>query len=650
MHLSSCNYKILLKKIGPIPALSSCIRRLAKSASLPSRSMSSTVSVGAAASAKTAIESQLLKSTRLFVRHAEEFKLHLSLAYPQPLASGQQQPLQPHPFNFNRAKEEIASVTLARIQASINNHLESRMRSKLKRKQRRQQDKEPRDSSEQSDEQNNGANSELSSHPCYVRDLAILDSAGNPLDTNTALCGDAFCSGHTLSLNSGLITYQMLVDPCLILCCKLTSQLLSGFPLHCDLQLESCSECERIWELSSSLTKPNWTEFSRSRCPTLPVDSADCFVRLTAVPPDGGLQFQQTFGPVANALNSYVSTRHAFTPAVTASDTVRVVSYNLLANLYADSDYSRNQLFPWCDPNYLSMSYRKCLIFRELSGYNADLVALQEVDEPLFRSGGLAEFLEHECGLSGLSQMKLGQDGKPAQEGLALFYRTSRFDLAEDRSLPSLNQYLDSTESLAPLSSAVKANEKFLETWQARGQCAQVLILRCRDSPGRYLCACTTHLFWYPSANLVRLLQTHLVLHHLDQIKREYSARGDQLAIVLAGDFNSMPDRGPYWLTTRGHLAAEHADWFSPGREAMIDRQQLSHSLSLAAAYEPQPFTNYTGGFSGHLDHIFFDTELLKLQGTVPLPRLEDIHPLTALPNRCYPSDHLALIADLMWL
>uniref|UniRef100_A0A1I8F7M3 Endo/exonuclease/phosphatase domain-containing protein n=1 Tax=Macrostomum lignano TaxID=282301 RepID=A0A1I8F7M3_9PLAT len=186
---------------------------------------------------------------------------------------------------------------------------------------------------------------------------------------------------------------------------------------------------------------------------------------------------------------------HAFTPAVTASDTVRVVSYNLLANLYADSDYSRNQLFPWCDPNYLSMSYRKCLIFRELSGYNnADLVALQEVDEPLFRSGGLAEFLEHECGLSGLSQMKLGQDGKPPKRAWRCSIVPGRFDLAEDG--------------------------------------------------------------------------------------------GSSSATVCR----------------------------------------------LTAAYEPQPFTNYTlGGFSGHLDHIFFDSRAAQTAGHGAPAKAEDIHPLTAL-------------------
>ena len=37
----------------------------------------------------------------------------------------------------------------------------------------------------------------------------------------------------------------------------------------------------------------------------------------------------------------------------------RFVTYNLLADLYADSDYSRTVLHPQCPPYALDMDYRK---------------------------------------------------------------------------------------------------------------------------------------------------------------------------------------------------------------------------------------------------------------------------------------------------
>jgi len=46
----------------------------------------------------------------------------------------------------------------------------------------------------------------------------------------------------------------------------------------------------------------------------------------------------------------------------------RVVTYNILADIYADSDYSRDFLFLHCPADILSMDYRKQLLLKELSG------------------------------------------------------------------------------------------------------------------------------------------------------------------------------------------------------------------------------------------------------------------------------------------
>lgn len=46
----------------------------------------------------------------------------------------------------------------------------------------------------------------------------------------------------------------------------------------------------------------------------------------------------------------------------------RVVSYNILADLYCDSDHTRNELFPYCPAYALHIDYRKLLIVKELLG------------------------------------------------------------------------------------------------------------------------------------------------------------------------------------------------------------------------------------------------------------------------------------------
>jgi 2',5'-phosphodiesterase len=47
---------------------------------------------------------------------------------------------------------------------------------------------------------------------------------------------------------------------------------------------------------------------------------------------------------------------------------LRVVTYNILADLYADSDTARDILHPYCPPYALAIDYRKQLITKELMG------------------------------------------------------------------------------------------------------------------------------------------------------------------------------------------------------------------------------------------------------------------------------------------
>ena len=114
--------------------------------------------------------------------------------------------------------------------------------------------------------------------------------------------------------------------------------------------------------------------------------------------------------------------RHVFTKDNTNDDEFRIVSYNLLADLYADSDFSRTVLFPQCPPSALALDYRKQLIIKELLGYHADIICLQEVDNKLFDFDLLPIFSEKDD-FNGVFDRKGGQ----VSEGLACFWRISKF-------------------------------------------------------------------------------------------------------------------------------------------------------------------------------------------------------------------------------
>ncbi|KAG5493956.1 hypothetical protein JKF63_01788 [Porcisia hertigi] len=59
------------------------------------------------------------------------------------------------------------------------------------------------------------------------------------------------------------------------------------------------------------------------------------------------------------------------------------------------------------------------------------------------------------------------------------------------------------------------------------------------------------------------------------------------------------------------------------------------------------PWTNFTLTFREVIDYILFSEDSLEVLRTVPIPPEADLTENFALPNKRYPSDHIALIADL---
>ncbi|CAM38518.1 conserved hypothetical protein [Leishmania braziliensis MHOM/BR/75/M2904] len=59
------------------------------------------------------------------------------------------------------------------------------------------------------------------------------------------------------------------------------------------------------------------------------------------------------------------------------------------------------------------------------------------------------------------------------------------------------------------------------------------------------------------------------------------------------------------------------------------------------------PWTNFTLTFREVIDYIFFSEDSLEVLRTVPIPPEAELAENFALPNKKYPSDHIALVADL---
>ena len=105
-----------------------------------------------------------------------------------------------------------------------------------------------------------------------------------------------------------------------------------------------------------------------------------------------------------------ITRRQLYTPArLDSPDQLRVVTYNILAEPFSNSDHARNVLYPYCDPAALHIDYRQCLIAHELLGYNADVLCLQEVGTrtyeryllPAFRDKGYDGCFAQKSGMVG---------------------------------------------------------------------------------------------------------------------------------------------------------------------------------------------------------------------------------------------------------
>ncbi|KHJ86897.1 hypothetical protein OESDEN_13339 [Oesophagostomum dentatum] len=106
------------------------------------------------------------------------------------------------------------------------------------------------------------------------------------------------------------------------------------------------------------------------------------------------------------------------------SNCLRVVSYNILADLYLDLSGPQESLyFPYCPKAYQMYEYRYPLILKELLSYDMDLCFLQEVDHRMQMRYLSALFQSIDL------EMCFSKKEKEVTEGSVIAYRRQRFEL-----------------------------------------------------------------------------------------------------------------------------------------------------------------------------------------------------------------------------
>lgn len=330
------------------------------------------------------------------------------------------------------------------------------------------------------------------------------------------------------------------------------------------------------------------------------------------------------------------------------SECVRVVSYNILADLYLDLSGEQGSLFfPYCPKSYQMYEYRYPLLLKELSSYDMDICFLQEVDQrmqmrylhPLFDTLGL--------------EMCFARKQKEVTEGSVIAFRRERFQLLSSACY-GLAALLES-DFCEDVADVLRTSSASMEVFTSRPTTVQVAVLRDRRSQDIMVCG-NTHLHHNPRHEHLKAIQAIVAARQLDSVRRRFTELypGVQVRLLFAGDFNSTPDGSVYDLLSRGILPRMSDCWALDEQLVARNIQVLPSAIGLVNL-TGTGLTNYTRykncdgeerGFAGCLDYIWTDSPEI-LHRVAPRPSHDLLVKYEALPSKIAPSDHIPLICDL---
>eukprot|EP00897_Mesotaenium_endlicherianum_P005897 jgi/Mesen1/5335/ME000267S04483 len=424
-----------------------------------------------------------------------------------------------------------------------------------------------------------------------------------------------------------------------------------------------------------------WYEVGRGKTYTPSSDDVGHILKFDCVPIDASSGNQ--VAPPTTLLTSRVIPAPSPTPrrlipcsgldatveaGTAGGGTFTLLSYNVLADLYASSE-----MYSYCPSWALSWAYRRQNLLRELLGYHADILCLQEVQSDHFEEFFAPELEKH--GYAAVYKKKTGEvytGTAYAIDGCATFFRRDRFSLVKkyevefNKAALSLSEALQANTKKAALNRLLKDNVALIVVLEARdaadGHDAQSAGKR------QLLCVANTHIHANPELKDVKLWQVHTLLKGLEKI-----AASADIPMLVAGDFNSVPGSAPHSLLAQGRVEAGHPELSTDPLGILRPASKLCHQLPLMSAYatlgraaaanpagerqrrrfdagsnEPL-FSNCTRDFLGTLDYIFYTGDSLTVESLLELLDEEHLRKDTGLPSPEWSSDHIALLAEFRY-
>ena len=312
-----------------------------------------------------------------------------------------------------------------------------------------------------------------------------------------------------------------------------------------------------------------------------------------------------------------------------------MLCYNVLCDKYATP-----QMFGYVPSWYLSWDYRKQLIIHEILSYDADIVCLQEVESSQFEQYFKPQ-LRMRGGYDGIFSPKsraktMGEWDRAFVDGCATFFKADKFKL-EEKVLVEFNQ-------LGLSRPLLRKHKDMYNRVMTRDNISVIVRLEHKESRQELIVG-NVHIHWDPSFRDVKLVQTIMLVEELEKI----SALHPKAAVIVGGDFNSLPGSGVCTFLETGSVPPDHPDFISHTYEPYTT-EGAHHSLSLRNAYasapEPLAFTSMTPQFLGAIDYVWYRPSGLTVSGCLGSVSTEYVKQIVGLPSQHLPSDHISLLVE----
>ncbi|KAF2174740.1 hypothetical protein K469DRAFT_613413 [Zopfia rhizophila CBS 207.26] len=363
-------------------------------------------------------------------------------------------------------------------------------------------------------------------------------------------------------------------------------------------------------------------------------------------------------------------------PSDPAQETITALSYNILCDKYCTQSqygYTPSAALDW--------NHRKEVILAELRERDADMLCLQEIDQESFNDyfrGSLAHNDYKGVFWPKSRARTMAEKEAKLVDGCAIFYKNSKYILLDKQLIDFANTAINRPD--------MKGEHDIFNRVMPRDDIAVVAFLENRATGTRFIVV-NTHVFWNPTFNDVKLVQVAILMEQITKLANKYAkwppctdkvvyrftngdgeegketpdttqepgpsmeySDGAQIPLIMCGDFNSMPNSGVYDLIAFGNLSNSHSD-LGERKYGNFTRDGISHPFSLKSSYSAigeLPFTNYTPGFVGVLDYIWYSTNTLQLVGLLGQVDKDYLQRVPGFPNYHFPSDHLALYAQYL--